>query len=125
MFRLWVAVTMMGALGCTAAPDRAASLLPGMPPLLTVFLVDGLTQEVFDRELAAGRLPHMKGLVDQGLRVENGVAAFPSMTGYGFWPFLTGDDAATSGVLGLRWLDRQRQDGAFRNYVGRTNIHMN
>jgi len=47
------------------------------------------------------------------------------MTGYGFYPFITGVDATESGILGLRWFDRKRKEGNLRNYVGRTNIHMN
>ncbi|HET8648192.1 MAG TPA: alkaline phosphatase family protein, partial [Vicinamibacteria bacterium] len=38
----------------------------------------------------------------------------------GFHPFLTGQDAARSGVLGLRWFDRSRARGNLRSYVGFT-----
>jgi arylsulfatase A-like enzyme len=98
---------------------------PADPPYLTFFLVDGLSQEVFQRELAAGRLPNIAQLLESGLYVEDGIAAFPSMTGYGFYPFLTGRDAVHSGVLGLRWFRREAREGNFRNYVGRTNVAMN
>jgi hypothetical protein len=47
------------------------------------------------------------------------------MTGYAFYPFITGIDASDSGIYGLRWFDRKRTIGNLRNYVGRTNIHMN
>lgn len=98
---------------------------PAHPPYLTYFLIDGLTQSVFRQELAAGRLPNLARLVEEGTYVENGIAAFPSMTAYGFYPFITGRDAAASGVLGLRWLDRRLPLGPFRNYVGRTSRAMN
>ncbi len=95
------------------------------PPYLTVFLVDGLVQDVFARELAGGRLPNIDTMVREGTVIENGISSFPSMTGYGFYPFITGEDAAASGILGLRWLDRGRGTGIFRNYVGRTYKLMN
>ncbi len=98
---------------------------PADPPYLTFFLVDGLAQPVFQRELAEGRLPHLARLISEGLYVEDGIAAFPSMTGYGFYPFLTGEDAARSGVLGLRWFRREAPQGNFRAYVGRTHVMMN
>lgn len=76
------------------------------------------------RELSRGNLPNIEALLRGGVLVDNGIASFPSMTGYGFYPFITGEDAAVSGILGLRWLDRDRQAGAFRNYVGRTYVRM-
>jgi hypothetical protein len=47
------------------------------------------------------------------------------MTGYAFYPFLTGIDATESGIYGLRWFDKKRAKGNLRNYVGRTNVQMN
>lgn len=98
---------------------------PGQPPYLTLFLFDGLAQAPFQKELAAGRLPNLKRLIEQGTYVVNGIPSFPSMTGYGFYPFITGHDAASSGIHGLRWFDRQRPAGNFRTYVGTTHTHMN
>ena len=98
---------------------------PAQEPYMTIFLLDGLSQAPFERELAAGHLPHIASLISEGTYVKNGIAAFPSMTGYGFYPLITGRDAARSGVLGLRWFDRRRSVGAFRTYVGRTSAHMN
>lgn len=98
---------------------------PAEPPYLTVFMVDGLSQRVFQRELRRGHLPNVARLIREGAYVEDGVAAFPSMTGYGFYGFLTGRDAVESGVLGLRWFDRHRDGDVFRGYVGRTNVEMN
>lgn len=103
----------------------ASSLAPGTPPYLTVLLVDGLSQDVFRDELRAGHLPEMQKLIDEGTYVEDGVTAFPSMTGFAFYPVLTGHDATESGVLGLRWFDRAAAQGNLRNYVGRTNVRMN
>lgn len=108
----------------TAACTRR-EIVPGTPPYLTILLLDGLSQEVFRRELAAGELPNLARTIEEGTYIENGIGAMPSMTGYAFFPFLTGDDASRSGLLGLRWFDRERERGNFRNYVGRTNRLMN
>jgi hypothetical protein len=105
--------------------DTGFDTAPGHPPFLTIFLVDGLSQSVFQNELRAGRLPNLEKMISEGAYIENGISAFPSMTGYGFYPFLTGRDATRSHVLGLRWFDRTASHGLFHNYVGRTNIRMN
>jgi len=91
----------------------------------TIFLIDGLSSDIFNEELQAGRLPVMKKMIDEGIFTQNGISSFPTMTGYGFYPFITGVDATESGILGLRWFDRKRKEGNLSNYVGRTNIHMN
>jgi hypothetical protein len=93
---------------------------PAEPPYLTLFLVDGFVPEVFQAELAAGHLPNLARMVEGGLYVPQGVCAFPSMTAFGFYGFITGRDAPTGGPLGLRWFDRTRRRGPFRRYVGRT-----
>jgi arylsulfatase A-like enzyme len=83
-------------------------------------MIDGLSESVFADEVRAGRLPNIAALAAGGALVENGISSFPSMTSYGFHPFLTGQDAARSGVLGLRWFDRARDRGNLRSYVGST-----
>lgn len=93
---------------------------PGTAPYLTIFLVDGFSTEVFREELKKGNLPHLQSMIDGGTYVPNGVCAFPSMTAYGFYGFITGLDAPRSGPLGLRWFDRTQSHGPFRSYVGRT-----
>ena len=91
----------------------------------TVFLIDGLDNEIFKEELKIGKLPVIANLIQKSLYVEEGISSFPTMTGYGFYPFITGNNATESGILGLRWFDRSRTEGNLRNYVGLTNIHMN
>lgn len=98
---------------------------PGTPPLLTVFMVDGLSAQVFERLLAAKQLPNIARMIQEGTYVQRGIAAFPSMTAYGFYPYVTGHDAAESGILGLRWFDRTRAQGQLRAYVGRSNRALN
>jgi predicted AlkP superfamily pyrophosphatase or phosphodiesterase len=92
---------------------------------VTIFLIDGLSKSIFKELLAAGKLPHLQQLIEKSTYTEHGIGAFPSMTGYAFYPFITGEDATKSGILGLRWFDRSRDVGNLRHYVGRTNIHMN
>ncbi len=92
---------------------------------ITIILIDGLSQNLFKEELSKGRLPHLQSLMQRSLYVENGISSFPTMTGYAFYPFLTGTDASQSGIYGLRWFDKKREKGQLRNYVGRTNVQMN
>ncbi len=92
---------------------------------VTIFLIDGLSSAIFEEELMQGNLPNLQKMIHNGVYTENGISSFPTMTGYGFYPFITGADATKSGILGLRWFDRKRSEGNLRNYVGRTNIHMN
>lgn len=131
----WIAFGAVAAVGLTALAAAAwtastwqrvdgAIGRPATPPYITIFMVDGLTSGVFRDELACGHLPNIEALIDEGSWIRHGIAAFPSMTGYGFHPFLTGVDAARSGVLGLRWFDRTRPSGVFRNYVGGTSAEL-
>ncbi len=91
---------------------------------VTYFLIDGLSNEVFLKLLNQGELPNIKQLMDQGLYYENCVSSFPTVTGYGYYPFITGHDATKSGIMGLRWISRfprkiNRALGK-RNYIGQT-----
>ena len=92
---------------------------------VTYVLIDGMSKEIFQKELSENHLPTMKRLIEKSTYIENGIGSFPSMTGYAFYPFITGHDATESGILGLRWFDRQRINAPLRNYVGRTNVEMN
>lgn len=92
---------------------------------VTIVLIDGLSKEIFEHLLKEGSLPFCNELIDESIYVSNGIGAFPSMTGYAFYPFITGMKAPDSGIYGLRWFDRSLDYGNLRNYVGRTNIQMN
>ena len=98
---------------------------PTLGNTITYILIDGLSSEIFYEELDKGNLPNIQKLVNKSLLVNKGISSCPSMTGYAFYPFLTGRDAVESGVYGLRWFDKTRKKGNLRNYVGRTNIQMN
>ena len=86
--------------------------------LLTVFLIDGLRADVFEEELEAGNLPAMQALAESGCWVRSVMATFPSITGYAYWPLLTGIDATRSGHLGTRYFDRRVPKGNWKNYYG-------
>lgn len=123
-----VALGVIAAAAATYAATREAPPrygAPGEAPFLTIFLIDGFVPAVFEDELAKGNLPNLAAMIDRGLYVPKGVSAFPSMTAYGFYGFLTGRDAARAGPLGLRWFDRTEEQGPFRRYVGRTNVLLN
>lgn len=92
---------------------------------VSIILIDGLSKSKFEEGIAFNQLPNLKSLSSNGTYIKNGVGSFPSMTGYSFYPFITGMDATKSGVLGLRWFDRSLDIGNLRNYVGRTNVYMN
>ena len=91
----------------------------------SIILIDGLDQARFQKALKKGRLPNLQKLINKGTYIKNGIGSFPSMTGYAFYPFITGHDAVESGIIGLRWFDRSLDVGNLRNYVGRTNVWMN
>jgi hypothetical protein len=98
---------------------------PTEGPTVSIILIDGLSNTIFKQMLADGKLPNLNQLILKSTYIEHGIASFPSMTGYGFYPIITGLDAAESGIMGLRWFDRTRENGHLRNYVGRSNIWMN
>jgi len=115
---------VLGLLAALQRPSRDVGAAASAP-YLTVFLLDGLSESVFRAELEGGRLPHIAALASRGAFVDHGISSFPSMTASGFHPFLTGQDAARSGVLGLRWFDRRRTSGNLRSYVGFTQDQIN
>ena len=106
---------------------------------VSIILLDGLGEDVLTELLRAGRLPNLQGLIAEGGFVPHAVTSFPSMTGYGFYPFLTGKAAPSSGIVGLRWFRRNSQsnslsdssnsdseiEAGFRNYVGSNNPLLN
>ena len=93
---------------------------------ISIILIDGLGSQLFYPLLSAGKLPRLAALIQSGTLVSNGIGAFPSMTGYAFYSFLTGHAASVSQIGGLRWLLRSDASRpALRNYVGSGNVLMN
>lgn len=123
-------ITLLGLLtGVSYFVNKPPAPIETYPPTegntISILLLDGLSQTIFEKNLRAKKLPNLEKLITKSTYIKNGIGAFPSMTGYGFYPFITGKDATTSGIYGLRWFDRKRDKGNLRNYVGSTNIHMN
>jgi hypothetical protein len=94
-------------------------------PTVSFILIDGLLNSAFVSMLQEKQLPVIEQLIEDGIYVKEGISSFPTMTGYAFFPFVTGMDATNSDIYGLRWFDRNRSSGNLRNYVGRTNVAMN
>lgn len=89
-----------------------------------LLLIDGLRPDVAERELAAGRLPHLAALTAAGSRTR-AVTAFPSTTSVAYLPFLTGELPGRCNIPSIRWLDRSlyrgrcwRDRNAVRSYCG-------
>lgn len=89
-----------------------------------LLLIDGLRPDVAERELAAGRLPHLAALTASGVRTR-AVTAFPSTTSVAYLPFLTGELPGRCNIPSIRWLDRStyrgrpwRDRNALRSYCG-------
>ena len=104
--------------GCAAMPDeRRATFgidfrLPtaaAEKPSAIVFFVDGVNREVFDRLLAAGKLPNLqKYFVDRGLYAERCIANVPGVTLPNQTSFVTGLFIGRHGITGINWFDRNR-----------------
>lgn len=89
-----------------------------------LLLIDGLRADLAESEFAAGRLPHLARLTEQGAR-RRAASVFPSTTSVAYLPFLTGCLPGRCNVPSIRWLDRARYRGrwwrdraAVRSYCG-------
>jgi hypothetical protein len=109
--------------GCSLTTHR--NVEPPDTRYLTIFLIDGLANDVFTEELNQGRLPNIDSAIGSGAYVNRGITTFPSVSGFALYPFLTGRAGSDSELFGLRWFDRSRTKGNFRNYIGRTGRHFN
>jgi len=89
-----------------------------------LLLVDGLRRDLAEAELAAGHLPNLATMVEEGGR-SCAITAFPSTTSVAYLPFLTGCMPGRCDIPSIRWLDRRRYQGhwwrdrdAVRSYCG-------
>lgn len=71
---------------------------PASPPYLTVLLIDGLNFDIYEAAMRDGAMPNLAAMIEEGAYVENGVTSFPSMTAYGFFPFITGTPGPTKSM---------------------------
>ncbi|MBK8698659.1 MAG: alkaline phosphatase family protein [Saprospiraceae bacterium] len=121
----WLSLTTLGVLIFYVTETPKKIKVAGEESTVTYILIDGLSDSIFRQELHSARLPNINKFIARSLYVENGISSFTTMTGYAFYPFITGRDASESGIYGLRWFDKKRTAGNLRNYVGRANIQMN
>lgn len=88
---------------------------------LLLIVADGVRHDVLRDEIARGNVPAIAALCKRG-GMHEVATCFPSVTGPGYIPFLTGRFPAEVGVPGLRWFDRARKVGLWpaysRSYAG-------
>lgn len=88
---------------------------------LLLVVADGVRHDVLREEIAQGKVPAIAALQARG-HMHEVATCFPSVTGPGYVPFLTGRFPAAVGVPGLRWFDRARRVGLWpaysRSYAG-------
>lgn len=89
-----------------------------------LLLVDGLRPDTAEARLAAGDLPHLAAMLQQGGRTQ-AITGFPSTTSVAYLPFLTGCTPGHCDIPSIRWLDRSgyrgrwwRDRAAVRSYCG-------
>ena len=89
-----------------------------------LLLVDGLRPDTLDKRLAAGDLPHLSAMLQEGGRTQ-AITGFPSTTSVAYLPFLTGCTPGRCDIPSIRWLDRSayrgrwwRDRAAVRSYCG-------
>jgi Type I phosphodiesterase / nucleotide pyrophosphatase len=94
------------------------------PARCFLLLVDGLRPDVAEERLAAGELPHLAKMLDQGGHTR-AITVFPSTTSVAYLPFLTGCTPGRCNIPSIRWLDRRsyagrwwREREAVRSYCG-------
>ena len=92
-----------------------------MTSRLLVVVADGVRPDVFSDEIDQGRAPALAELRARGA-LHSISAAFPSVTGPAYVPFVMGRHPAHVGMPGLRWFDRTRSLrwslGQSRSYSG-------
>jgi predicted AlkP superfamily pyrophosphatase or phosphodiesterase len=81
-----------------------------------IFLIDGVSGEVFNQMLEAGELPAFKKyFVDRGLRVRHAIASIPSVTIPNLTSVVTGEFPGHTNINGVNWFDRN--DLIWRDYA--------
>lgn len=87
-------------------------------------LFDGSRPDVFDEMIKDGKLPAIERHLLQSGVSRPAVGAFPTVSGAGHLPFMTGSFPGTLGVTGIYWFDRAvfarslAKLNAFRTYLG-------
>jgi len=87
------------------------------------YLLDGARPDILTELIAAGKLPHLQQLVNEGT-FRLATTCFPSTTGPAYLPFLTGHFPGTMNIPGIRWFDKKEFKNtrwnkmAMRSYCG-------
>ncbi len=113
---LWLPVAIAiviaaGSAGCSHDHSPRTFLQPHVqrPETAVVLIsVDGLNTATLDAMLAAGELPAIQRLIDEGVRVETAVSGYPTITYAQFTSIQTGLYAGHHGILGNKWFDRHQ-----------------
>ncbi len=88
---------------------------------VVILVADGVRPDTLASAVARGDVPAMAALSRDG-SLSTVTAAFPSVTGVGYAPFLLGRLPGPAGLPGLRWFDRCGSAwtplGRSRSYVG-------
>ncbi|HEV8509868.1 MAG TPA: alkaline phosphatase family protein, partial [Gemmatimonadales bacterium] len=77
-------------------------------------LIDGARVDVLRGLVERGDLPNLTRWVIEPGGFEVGTTVFPSTTGVAYIPFLFGRYPGSVGIPGIRWLDRARAAGGWR-----------
>ena len=77
-------------------------------------LIDGARVDVLRELLERGDLPNLSRWVIERGGFTTGTTVFPSTTGVAYIPFLFGRYPGSVGIPGIRWLDRRRAAGGWR-----------
>lgn len=92
-----------------------------------VIVADGARPDTLKAAIAAGHLPALQQLSEEG-SFQTIATAWPSVTGVAYTPFLLGRFPGAVGIPGLRWFDRSRTIRTFvgnsRSYVGAEMWHV-
>ncbi|MBN1435733.1 MAG: alkaline phosphatase family protein [Sedimentisphaerales bacterium] len=82
---------------------------------VVMFLVDGMSPDIFEVMIEEGRLPNIERFfLDRGLYVPRAVSNTPSVTLANLTSLVTGRFPGHHGVVGINWFDRTRL--IWRNY---------
>jgi hypothetical protein len=82
---------------------------------MLLIVADGVRHDVLREEIDRMKVPAIAALCERG-SFSTISTCFPSVTGPGYIPFLTGRFPAPAGVPGLRWFDRKRKVGLWPSY---------
>jgi predicted AlkP superfamily pyrophosphatase or phosphodiesterase len=88
-----------------AGPGAAAG--GGKPKKLVLVVIDALKPAMLDRAIAAGRAPMLQRIVEEGVYVDDCVAAFPSVTPVCAATITTGVGPDSHHIPSMNWYHRE------------------